>query len=922
MTVMKKVVFVACLLLVSMVGFSQGWRNNEMEALVTINNASELVLLNSCTSNFDVPGTLPAKIRAYIIPDELLKLKKTGLPFQISIPNLQAHYQNFWTAKVPSGYYTYEQVIAIADSLATNFPTICKKITIGTSLGNRQLAVLKLSDNANTDENEAEILFEAGIHGDEIGGTENLIRFARDLCKGYGSNTQYTNLLNTREVFLYLMVNPDGRHYMSRYNNNSVDINRDGGYMWNGEGNSTGPYSQSETKSQRDYVFDNQFVVFSDYHSGTEFVSYPWSYRPDATPDDAHIDQLAGVYASSSGYINIPYSQGYSGMYPINGSTKDVNYGSLGSVSWSIEISMEKQPPSSQIYSYYLKNKPAMLALVERCGYGVSGTITDSLTGMPVPALIFVNNYYPCYNDPVLGDYHKYVLAGTYSIKVVANGYKTKTINNIVVGNNATAITDIQLSPQTGDYGYRVCISYIPNNNFSDEGKTFAALGPPDNSYYSLGRNGYIIIDMQKNIINGNGADFKVFEGDPNPEGYSVYASSSMDGPWTLVGNGVGSQEFDLPVSISSSRYIKIKDDGDGSSTVPDAGFELDAVKILYTPVSAQFTASNTMPCILEPINFFDASAGNPITWNWIFTGGNPPVSNVQNPTGITYSSPGSYDVSLTVSDGLTTNELLLPDYIQVFGNPEKPTVPQGDSVLCQSSAPQEYFTTGQANATDFQWKLEPTNAGVLVPNWTLCSVDWDTDFQGVASLSVKQLTACGSSDYSAPITIEVSPLPIVNLGPDQLIPANETLMLDAGNSGASYLWSSGETTQTIIVDSSGYGIGTTHIWVKVTNNFGCASSDTVAITFSTNIGMKENTRLPVMAIPNPTTTKTWINLVQKTELVEYWLLNAVGDCVQNNSIKANNGGFWLNVEQLPKGLYVLKLKLGTQLTTLKILIM
>jgi PKD repeat protein len=327
------------------------------------------------------------------------------------------------------------------------------------------------------------------------------------------------------------------------------------------------------------------------------------------------------------------------------------------------------------------------------------------------------------------------------------------------------------------------------------------------------------------------------------------------------------------------------------------------------------------MPCVFESINFFDASAGNPITWNWIFTGGNPPVSNVQNPTGIAYSSPGSYDVSLTVSDGLTTNELLLPGYIQVFGNPEQPAVPSGDSILCQSSAPQEYFTSGQANATDFQWKLEPSNAGALTPNWTLCSVDWAADFQGVASLSVKQLTNCGSSDYSTPVTIELNPLPIVNLGADQLVPASASVVLDAGNNGVSYLWSTGQTTSSITVDSTGYGLGAALFWVQVANTLGCVNSDTVIITFSTNIGLQERSSSGIFAIPNPVKSKTWINTGQQEVPVDYWLLNSVGECVLSSSMQVCNGGFWLNLDQLPSGIYVLKLRLNSQSIALKLLV-
>jgi len=150
---------------------------------------------------------------------------------------MNEHYRNFWSDNpVPSGYYTYEQIVAIADSLAANFPSICKKIMYGTSVSGRQLAALKISDSVNMDKNEPEVMFDGGIHGDEIGNPQNLIMLARDLCKGYGTDTTYTNLINTRQIWIYYMVNPDGRVNMSRFNANGVDCNRDAGYMWDNGG--------------------------------------------------------------------------------------------------------------------------------------------------------------------------------------------------------------------------------------------------------------------------------------------------------------------------------------------------------------------------------------------------------------------------------------------------------------------------------------------------------------------------------------------------------------------------------------------------------------------------------------------------------------------------------------------------------------
>lgn len=840
---------------------AQDWRPGEMEVGVSIENAEQLQWLHQQGWSYDQPSALPGTVRVYLTPEELEVVERKGLAFEITISDLNEHFRDFWNAKVPSGYYTYQEVINIADSLATVYPAICQKILIGQSVQGRQLAVLKISDNVTQNEAEPEVFFEAGIHGDEIGTVENIIRFARDLCRGFGTNTQITNLINNREIFLLLMVNPDGREAMSRYNANYVDINRDGGYMWNGEGNSTAAWSQIETKAVRNFCNAHHFVVFTDYHSGTEFISYPWSYRPDATPDQAHIHNLAAVYANNSGYTNIPYAAGYSGMYPINGSTKDFNYGMWGSVAWSIEISNSKQPPASQIYYYYNKNKPAMLSLIQYAGYGISGMVYDSLTGQPVAARIRINGTVPFYNDPEVGDFHKYVVPGTYNVQVSANGYQTKTLTGITVTAYNTIQLNIALVPSQGRYAYKVLGSYIPGNNFDDEGYTWAALGAPDNINYSLGKNGWIILDMYDTIYNGNGNDFAVYEGDNSPEAYTVYASLYPDGPWKLVGSATGSHDFNLgSASLNKARYLKIQDNGLGAATGNNAGFDLDAVQILYTPVNADFVASNTMPCTGTAVNFTDASTGTPTSWQWQFPGGTPATSNQQNPQGIMYNTPGVYSVTLTVSDGTTTSTLTRQAYIQAFGTPDPPVQPTGDSVFCQGLMQTDYFTVGAPNATDFEWLLSPTAAGSVTAVWNMATVNWNPSFSGMAQLRVKQHTPCGLSDWSVPRNIEVAYQPKVNLGNDTLVPAFAQLVLDAGNPGCSYLWNTGQTSQTILADTSGFGAGTRIYSVWVSSAGGCSDSDTIAIQFSIEAGLESKLPVKFTLAPNPATRQVFIH--------------------------------------------------------------
>ncbi len=559
---------------------AESWRLNEMEVRVFYNNQSELAKLAELRLDGDVYPNGEALL--FVIPSELEMIKSIGLRYKIEREDLNEFSRNFWQSMDPTreAYHTFEEIVALADSLAAAFPDICEKYLFGTSVQGRELGALKISDNVSLDENEAEVMFDGGIHGDEVGCSENCIRFARDLCRDYSTDPYIADLIDNREIWIYYCVNPDGRVMDTRRNANNVDLNRDAGYMWDGEGSSSGAFSQVESKALRDATYSRQFVVHTTYHSGTEYISCPWSYRPDECPDFGHILQLAGIYSSTSGYANMQYGQGCTGMYPINGSTKDTNYGAAGAISWSMEISYSKHPPTSQIQTYYQYNVPAMLAMIEFAGYGLEGIVTDVNTGDPVTAAVFINDYFPTYTDPVAGDYHKYVLPGTYDITIVANGYETQTITGVTVTSNSSTDADFQLTPQDGQFVYRICSSQIPDNNTADEGDTPGVIGAPDDRNYSIGKDGWIVLDMQLPIIDGPGNDIIIYEGDTSAEGYTCFASETIDGPWQSLGTGNGTTEFDLANGgLIDAQFVKIVDDGDGSQTAPDAGFDLDAIE-------------------------------------------------------------------------------------------------------------------------------------------------------------------------------------------------------------------------------------------------------------------------------------------------------------------------------------------------------
>lgn len=64
-------------------------------------------------------------------------------------------------------------------------------------------------------------------------------------------------------------------------------------------------------------------------------------------------------------------------------------------------------------------------------------------------------------------------------------------------------------------------------------------------------------------------------------------------------------------------------------------------------------------------VKFEDLSIGSPTTWSWSFEGGTPASSSDQNPT-INYDTPGVYEVSLTVGDGVNSESTIRTAYIHV----------------------------------------------------------------------------------------------------------------------------------------------------------------------------------------------------------------------------------------------------------------
>ncbi len=105
-------------------------------------------------------------------------------------------------------------------------------------------------------------------------------------------------------------------------------------------------------------------------------------------------------------------------------------------------------------------------------------------------------------------------------------------------------------------------------------------------------------------------------------------------------------------------------------------------------------------------------------------------------------------------------------------------------------------------------------------------------------------------------VFIQVSAYPVVNLGADTSMCGDGIIVLNAGNPGGTYLWSTGDTLHSIQIDSSSLfsGYGTREIEVSVTNQNLCTSVDEVSINLVNCTMIEEVGALEVLVHPNPST--------------------------------------------------------------------
>lgn len=213
-------------------------------------------------------------------------------------------------------YTPYDDLTSVLRAFEAKFPTIAKLHAVGTSVQNRTLWALQITDQV-TNEEPGEPMFKyvANMHGNEPVGRQILLYLIEYLLTNYNSDDRITKLVNSTNIYIMPSMNPDGFELakegdcdglVGRGNANNIDLNRNFPDQFpKGDQESQDPM-QPEVQAMMAWITQNKFVLSANLHGGSVVASYPFDDSENhkrhfysASPDDAQFINLSHVYANN-----------------------------------------------------------------------------------------------------------------------------------------------------------------------------------------------------------------------------------------------------------------------------------------------------------------------------------------------------------------------------------------------------------------------------------------------------------------------------------------------------------------------------------------------------------------------------------------------------------------------------------------------
>ena len=293
---------------------------------------------------------------------------------------------------------------------------------------------------------------------------------------------------------------------------------------------------------------------------------------------------------------------------------------------------------------------------------------------------------------------------------------------------------------------------------------------------------------------NGTGPFLFVWK---NQAGVIIQTTTSSSGNDSLLNLGPGTYTMIVTDSIGCVKQH--------SFTLTAATYNAN---FSYTPIIA---------CKGSPLNFNNTSTGSPTSFNWVFEGGGN--SSQENPTH-TFNSAGNFDVTFIVfypggCSDTSTQTILVHELIKA----DFDWAPQN---ICEVDIVQ-FTDNSTLSPISWTWSFGDGSYGSgAAPTHQYTQGDYTVQMVAIDSL-------CGIDSITKNLTVYYQPYP--DLGLDTSLCVGESLTLNAGYPGTSYIWSTGGTAQSLIITAAA-----PTVYVVAVNNHGCVGYDTIFVDLKCNV--------------------------------------------------------------------------------------
>lgn len=286
-----------------------------------------------------------------------------------------------------------------------------------------------------------------------------------------------------------------------------------------------------------------------------------------------------------------------------------------------------------------------------------------------------------------------------------------------------------------------------------------------------------------------------------------IYAPTNIPISGTSGGETFGSLYLDSTtflISNINSNFLHLNVNGVYGGSVSN---NPDDLRGLVMP--PQFAISEDTLCAAVDTLFIGAGSlqeFDSLVYHW-----GDGTSTITGITGAfhTYSSPGNYTVQIELDNGVVRDTF--PTSFAIHINNVPLVSLTGNTALC----PGDTVTLSGSGGGASQWYFNGS------PIAGATSSTYQAAVSGIYNMSKTNLNGCADSSHVSLILVDALN-PVVNIGSDTT--ACASIVLDAGNTGATYLWSSSGTNQLETVFTSG------QVAVTVTDTNGCIGADTVNV--------------------------------------------------------------------------------------------